>query len=497
MILTFIVAWIVRPVKLETVFGNWLPVSFTGTPLIVAFNPEGISIVIAVATVMTLEALVRSRTTPLLDAAATGRAVIAALVFGALVVTMLAHNLVTLLVGIGLVDLFVAVHGVLQTRQPGRVLRDALFHVISLAFLVVAIALYDASGNSLYMPLAHIPERLMPFIMVALALRFSLVPLRAASDLRYDGDWTEKACIIASLLVLARLPQLAAPELRAWFYGLALLTGLSMLIAGSLSSNRFTLQNCVEAGALAVTLTAAASWQTGTIVVATIAWILGTALVSQTSAAYPATVRRIVQIARYIGAACLIGVPLTAGFVGRAGVAALWANRGPGGMILIAGIAITQLLLTYCVLRLAMWRVTPSADEPATISHYLVAAVLAILSLHVVLFGVSPSLAAAPSLGEQLGHNGWAGWLIWLLPTLIGCAAWWYESRWLSYISLVSDALISFTDLSWWQNILGGALNRIARPLGSIFIFLESDGALLWAVIVILIIVLVSRPGGP
>ena len=166
-------------------------------------------------------------------------------------------------------------------------------------------------------------------------------------------------------------------------------------------------------------------------------------------------------------------------------------------MILIAGFAVTQLLLTFCVLRLALWRVTPNTDESPAISHYLPAAVLAVLSLHVVLFGLSPGLATAPSLGEQLSRNGLAGWLTWLFPTLLGAAAWWYESRWLAYIVLARDAVISLIDLSWWQNILGGALNRIGRPLGSIFIFLESDGALLWAVIVILVIVLVSRPGGP
>jgi hypothetical protein len=503
MFITLLIAWIMRPAQFETVLGDWSPVSFTGTPLIIASNPEGMAIVIAVAAVMTLARLVHNRTTQPRQGAPS-QALIAALLFGALVLTALAHSLVTLLVGIGLVDLFVAIHGVLHSRSPGRVLRDALFHLTSLAFLIVAAALYDASGNSLYLPLAHIPERLLPFIMAALALRFSLLPLRAASDLQYEGGWTDKASVIASLLLIARLPQLEAPELRAWFYGLALLTALSTLIIGSLTRNRASLQTSVEAGALAVALTAAVDWQAGIIVVATMAWLLGTTLVSQTASAYPTAARRIVQIARYIGAACLIGAPLTAGFIGRAGVAVLWSGRGLGGAVLIVGFALTQLLLTFCTLRLVLWREVwrevpdaPSADEPPAISGYVAAVVLIMLSLHVVLFGISPSLAGAPSLGEQLGRNGFIGWIVWLFPTLLGFAAWWYEARWVDYIVLARDSLVSLIGLTWWQYILGGALNRIARPLGSIFVFLESDGALLWAVIVILVVVLVSRPGGP
>jgi hypothetical protein len=61
----------------------------------------------------------------------------------------------------------------------------------------------------------------------------------------------------------------------------------------------------------------------------------------------------------------------------------------------------------------------------------------------------------------------------------------------------VRDRLIALLNLEWWQQILAGAVGRIARPLSSVYTFLESDGVLLWAVIVILIIVLVSRPGGP
>jgi hypothetical protein len=42
-----------------------------------------------------------------------------------------------------------------------------------------------------------------------------------------------------------------------------------------------------------------------------------------------------------------------------------------------------------------------------------------------------------------------------------------------------------------------GAAGRIRAPFTVVFDILESDGALVWAAIVALLAILVSRPGGP
>jgi hypothetical protein len=485
-------AWLVRPAQMETIFGNWSPVSFTGMPLILSLNPEGITVLIGVALAM-LSSLVIVRHT--------GReaiqAVTGALLFGALCVTALAFNLVTLAVGIGLVDLLVAVSGLLISRQPARVLRDALFHFASLALLFIAIALYDAAGNSLYLPLAHLTSNLMPFIAGALVLRFSLLPLRAISDMQNEGSWFDKASPIAGLILVARLSQYGAPELRAWFFGLVLITALFALLLGTLTGSRSRLQASVEIGALAFALLASATWQTAPVIVAAVAWLLGATLVGQNAGTFPLRFRRIVLLLRLVGLLCLVGLPLTMGFIGRAGISATWSGRGLGGLVLIVGLAVAQALLTLCTLRLTLWSDAPSSQEPASPSNYLAVVVLAVLSLHIIVFGVFSRLAGAPSLGDQLAANRLSGWLIWLLPTLVGTAGWWFETRWLHLLTGMSARLSQVIGLNWWQSTVSGALNRIAQPLGSVFVFLESDGALLWAVIVILIVVLVSRPGGP
>ena len=493
--LMLILAWVLRPAQVETIFGNWFPVSFTGAPLILSTNRQGMVLLIALATVMMVDPIARSK----MDLPV--RAVSEALLFGALSITVLANNLVTMLVGLGLVDMLVILSGVMRSRHPARLFREALFLVGSLSFLIIAFSLYDASGNSLYFPLASIPVRVMPFITVSLALRFSLVPLRAASDEQWGDHWTNKASLLAGMALLSHLPALGAPELRAWIFGLALVTALAVLTVGALSTSRTTLRTSVDAGALMLSLTAAVVWQPGVILLAAVAWLMGTTLLDQAAADYPANLRQPVIGARLLGVLCLVGLPLTAGFIGRAGVISAWAERGLGGAILVVGLSLAQLLLTLCALRLWRWADTPGDTPgdavPPSTTQYLMGVALAVLSLHVLLFGLVPTLAGAPSFVDQLGANGLLGWLAWLVSTLLGALAWWFLPRWFNLLSNVRQPLTTLAGMSWWQDILSGALERIAQPLRGVFTFLESDGTLLWAVIVILIVVLVSRPGGP
>jgi hypothetical protein len=489
--LMLILAWVLRSVQVETIFGNWFPVSFTGAPLILSTNSAGMAMLIALATVMMVDPISRSKM------ALPARAATEALLFGALSLTVLANNMVTVLIGLGAVDALVILNGALRGYPTGRLFRDALFLVASLFFLVIAFSLYDASGNSLYFPLAHIPARLMPFILISLALRFSLFPLRAADDNRLGSHWTSKASSLAGLALMARLPTLGAPELRAWFFGLALLTALAILVIGTLTAHRDTLRTSVDTSALLLALTSAVTWRSNAITVAAIAWLTGTTLLGQATASFPNPLRKTVYWARLLGALCLIGLPLTAGFIGRAGVINTWAGRDLNGAILVGMLSLAQILMTLCALRLWRWPEPPGEGVATSIEGYSLSIALAILCLHIILFGLAPGLAGAPSLGDQVSHNGLVGWLLWVLASLAGAAGWWFQPQWVDRLADVRQRIYSVINLAWWQSILAGALERIAKALRAPFVFLESDGALLWAVIVILIIVLVSRPGGP
>jgi hypothetical protein len=426
-----------------------------------------------------------------------GGEIIAGLLFSALAVTALANNLVTLMIGVGLVDFLAILSAMLQNRNTGRALRDALFYGGSSILFLIAIALYGASSNSLYFPLAHISERLMPLITAALALRFCLVPLRAAADVQREIRWTTQASTLAGFVILLRLPQFEAPQMRAWFFVLALLTAVTTLALAVLSNRRSAVQGYVAAGALGVALTSAATWQSGIIAAAAIAWLLGTTLVNASAPLSSPVLRPVLKVTRWLGAACLVAVPLTVGFVGRAGVITAWDGRGVGGVALILGLTLAQVLLTLCSLRLVTWRDAASDEEISPMLSYASIIILTVLGLQVLIYGINPSLAGAPGLGQLFGRNGLAGWLLWLMATAVGGLAWWFESRWREQLTAIPNTVVNALSLNWLQDIVAGALRRLANPLASVFIFFESDGALLWAVVVILIVILVSRPGGP
>ncbi len=501
-----------RPAQIELIFGDWSPVSFTGTPLILAANPGGISILIAIVAVMLLSPFTARSAVGVGGSANENRArpLIAGALFIALCITVLAYDMVTLLIGISLVDMAVALNGLVQSRHAGRVLRDAFFHAASIGLLVIAIALYNVTGNSLYLPLAQIPERLMPFFSTALALRLCLTPLRAASDLvtarsavGNDNDWVDKASPAASLLLLSRLPQLGAPELHAWFFAFALLTAISALALGALTArspsgtvNRSRLQTSLSVGGLAIAVLSAVTWNSGIITASAIAWILGVSLVEFNTSSFGPQLRRVILIPRLVGLLCIVGLPLTVGFIGRSGTITTWAERGLGGAALIVGFALAQVLLTVCALRLLRW-----SDTPATHQRPITEVIRAIMLLApvvlIVLYGLSPNLAGAPSFSSQLSHNGLLGWFLWLITTIVGVAVWFTEGVWSKLIETSRERISSVIGLGWWQDIMTGAIDRLSKPLHGVITFLDSDGALLWAIIVILIVVLVSRPGGP
>ncbi len=490
-IITLILAFILRASQVEMILGDWSPVSFTGTPLIIAANPEGIAILIAVAGVMGLSIMSSDK------AANPAAGPIAGLSFAALSVTVLAHDLVTLLIGLGLLDMLTAVYALLQTHHPRRIMRDVLFNVASLLALAIAVTLCAATGNSLYMPLAHLPDRVMPFIAIALLFRFSLLPLRSVTD-RYIGhDWAGKSSILAGMLVLARLPQLEAPQLHAWFFAFALLTAICALAIGVLSKNRATLMGSIETGTLALALTSAVPWQAGAIITAAVAWLLGTALIDEAAGQYPARYRPAIPVVRAVAALSLAGLPLTAGFVGRAGVISTWAARDIGGAALIMGFSIAQIVLVAALLRLMLWHEPAGGEEEHTGSATLRLAVLGIPSILVVLFGLAPGLSGAGGLSTTFDQVGLAGWIFWIIPSALGGLLWYMEKRWSATLNRYNDRLMTALELNWWQDILAGAIGRLSKPFTGVLTLLESDGALLWAVIVILIAVLISRPGGP
>ena len=496
--LTLIAAWAAHSQPFEITFGNWSPVSVVGAPLILAGSLPATTILIAVAAAQ-LSTSLHPREAGLQSYHTT-----AALLFGALTLTALSNNLLTLFIGVGLVDILAALAGVQRDRDYRRVIANAMFNGASSALLVVVLALYHSQGNSLYIPLATLPERLMPFVTVSLALRFGLAPLRAVAGQYHDTHWTSEASVVAGMIVLSKVPALGAPGYRAWFFGLALLTVALVSAFGAVTRRRSILRASISSGGMGMAVCAAVLQQPGAIAVATLGWLIGSRLVALSPRDETVAARRAAEIGRVIGALCLAGLPLTAGFIGRAGAAAIWADRGLGGAVLVLAFALAQMLFTLCALRLAFAPTSPSTYNiqlpvagPIRMSTALSIFVVTILSLHVLVFGIVPTLAGALDLGDALSRNGLEGWAAWLIPVAAAVALWWFEARWAAFVDPLRQRVYNLFGLSWLHTILDGAMNRISLPLSRVFSILESGSALLWTIVILLIVLLVSRPGGP
>lgn len=496
--LTLVAAWGAHTLSFEMTFGDWGPVSVTGAPLILASSLPATTIVIAVAAAQ-LAASLHPREADLRPDHATG-----ALLFGALALAALSNTLITLIVGIGLVDMLSAIAGIQRGRDHRRVIADGMFRGASSALLVIALALYLSMGNSLYIPLGVFPERLMPFITISLALRFGLAPLRALAGQFHDAHWTSEASAIAGLVALIKLPLLSAPALPAWFFALALLTVVLAGLVGALTRRRSLLRSAISSMGLGLAICSAALQQPGVTAVATLGWLAGNQLVALSPRDESALGRRAALAGRLIGALCLIGLPLTAGFVGRAGVAALWADDGPGGALLIAGLALAQALLTLAALRITFaptgvtaYSVALPSAGPLSLSVALSIFAIAILGAHVLAFGAAPTLAGAPDLAEAMSRHGLAGWLVWVLPIALAVGVWWFEARWAGALAPITQRLYDVISLSWLHTVLDGAMSRLGLPLSRVFPVLEGGSALMWTVVIVLVVVLVSRPGGP
>ncbi len=485
----------------ETVVGNWSPVSFTGLPLAMAGFAPSAGIIIAWATLYFLHSLQPPNATHPESHPATP-----ALLVASLALVAFANNLVALLVGLGLTDLLTA-HWALRRQDNERnALIGLMLSGLSVALLTLVAAVHISAGDSPHLPLVRLDASAATPLALAIALRLNFAPFRASSDAW--GDLRTAAGAVGGLLALTRLPTLGITRLPEWFYGLALASALLTLLIALLRAED-------RADALAPAVATAGAYLAGASAVlaspgataaATIAWLVGAAPIGQPQFAdAPLWAKRVRRAVRAVGALCLIGTPLTVGFVGQAGAVATWTERSIGGWPFALAWSVVFALMTYALLRL----VVSSADEEAQtvrftahplrpsvwVAREAIGGLTALVSI--LTFGIAPALLTAGSLADALARNSAAGWVGWSIAVVAGALLWRLEPRWRPAIRSISDRTIGALELGWCYSLLGGALARLRRPFGQVFALLESDGMLLWAIIAVLLTVLIARPGGP
>lgn len=480
----------------EALFGAWLPVSTLGELLLMRPDAPGAAVVAALAVAQLSGALTRR--------AASWPRIMAAAVFGALVLGALSGSLIGLMAGLGLADVFAATRRLMRGEDAGRVASDALISVVSMAFVTMAAASLVSADGSLYYPLARLSARQSGFLGAAVLLRFAAVLARDESAgrpdrVRPDPDvWAAFAMPLGGLILLMRLPQLGAPALPDWVVVVGFGAGLIQLVRAGLEPQDASSARRALGGVLGVGIVAASAWQTPPLAAAASAFVLGSGLVwrrYQELLATPTT-----QIAALVavgwGAACLAGAPLTPGFIARAGAIDALASRAGvvGGVLLAAGWAAAHAMLVVFGLR-SVSEVRGQRPEGRLHRAWPMAAI-AVPALVILALGVLPPLLGG-NLGASLAATGLTGWISWILGIAAGFGLWALRGRIPAAARSASASLYATLSLRWLTGPLAGALDRLSAPLTSLFVTLESDGALLWTIGLALAAVLIGRSPGP
>ncbi len=485
----------------ETVVGNWSPVSFTGLPLAMAGFAPSAGIIIAWTTLYFLHSL-----QPPNAAHSESHRAAPALLVASLALVAFANNLVTLLVGLGLTDLLTAYWALRRQDNERNALIGLMLSGLSVALLTLVAAVHISAGNSPHLPLVRLDASAATTLALAIALRLNFAPFRTSSDVW--GDLRTTAGAVGGLLVLTRLPTLGIARLPEWFYGLALASALlTLLIALLRAEDRANALAPAVATASAYLAGASAILATpGATAAATIAWLVGAALLGQpqfTDA--PLSARRARYALRIAGALCLVGLPLTVGFVGQAGAVATWTEHSAGGWPFALAWSVVLAAMTYVLLKLVLSSADEQAQPVRSIAHPLrpsmwiareaIGGLTALAPI--LIFGIAPALLTAGSLADALARNSAAGWASWSIAIIAGALLWRLEPRWRPAVRSISNRAIGALELGWCYSLLDGAVARLRQPFGQVFALLESDGMLLWAIIAVLLAVLIARPGGP
>jgi len=496
--LALAIVWMLRGQSFEYALGGWMPVSLTASPIILANNPSSMALLVAWLSVAFYDAYVQRGNKPtwlLLDGLITGG------IHTAMVIAALSNNLITLLIGLGLVDLLCGLR-LLQIRRIGKYANsDLLFMGMSLALLTVAVALHAAQDNSLYFPLAQLDAQTSGLLAIGLAMRLWLLPVHVPQmDMARTAlpHWVAHGG--ATLLALVHLSTIGFSGFPQWLTLLILLSAVLGLANGMITQTTERAQQALVLGSFHLVCAGVVLNQPEVTAAGGVAWLLGNLMVNHRPTANLNIAIRFGQLMRLLGVIVLAALPLTVGFVARSGLAEQ-LMRSPDGFVLAILFLLAQILIVAVALRIALnIPLDELIGDQTPNDHFvgLIPGLIAFLAViaPIALFGIVPTLLGSPALSAVFGRSGALTWVALALSVILGIGLWWTEVRWSPLLENRLSQIEHALSLDWLREIFGGAFERLAKPLRLVFPFLESDGAMLWAIIVLLLVVAVSR-GNP
>jgi formate hydrogenlyase subunit 3/multisubunit Na+/H+ antiporter MnhD subunit len=410
-------------------------------------------------------------------------------------------NLLTLALAWGLFDAFYSTM-LLAQGKSGESVRRAAF-VIALngaATLCIGIAalILNQASQSQYWHLTILPETARGLLAVAAVLRLGLYPLSQWLPIdRRDAPGRAALLYVMPSLVglymLIRLGSLNALPEGTW---LAWLGAISMLAGGVLAwwrgQSHDVLPYVSVSGVGAVVLAGSLTDMPGSVLVSGAAsWALAITVFS---------IGRSLDmrapwwsIGHALAIATFAGLPASLGFALRTNLVAGVASSGNWPLILVSLIAET---LTFgAIVRLAL---TPATDEAPTHRLRLIAyaagiglAALPIFLLPALARSVVPEVTP-PAFEIVLSKLGALGGVLIVLPIFLAGLLIWRGGLPSPAVGGGDSRFVSRVDLSrivgldWLYRIVYWVVNTVARSLRGFASLIEGEGALLWAILILI-----------
>lgn len=198
-----------------------------------------------------------------------------------------------------------------------------------------------------------------------------------------------------------------------------------------------------------------------------------------------------------IGAAAMLGLPPTLGALGVNSLVTGLAAAGDWRLWLaLGGIVLAQAVLGAGLLRALLWPAEPLEGGPVGIGAYI--AGLAALAVAVVAPGVvvlvAPGLAPAAFLGAaRLDAPAGVAWAAAALTLGLGLGLWRFESVTRQWAEGAGALVARGLRLDWLYRLLWQVFRALGIAIANLAQVLEGEGALLWAVALVLALALIFR----
>ncbi|HLF27975.1 MAG TPA: hypothetical protein VJG32_16700 [Anaerolineae bacterium] len=479
-----------RPAS-ETLVSAWQPLSVFGTPVSLRVDPAG--------WLIGFVAVAACAATALAGIAYPGRQRFASRVLAlgmtaALVFAVFSANLLTLALAWGLFDALFAI-AVLARSEGAQVDRRTAFAVgfngaATVCLWLAALALNQAH-QSQYWHLAELSDSARDFLALAALLRLGLYPLSQSLPEERDDAPGRVALLyvlppLAGLHLLVRLADLDALPANSVLIAPA---ALSILIGGALAWWRGRSREALPYLALssigAVVLSGLSSRPTSAppAVLANGAAAWAMAIMTLSFGRGFDRHRPWWSVGYALAFATLVGIPASLGFVVQTSLASGLADAS---LLLIAMILIGEALTFAALIRLA----TTPAPNKAPGTRAAIAAYAGAIALTALLPFLLPALGrsiiptlAPPSFEVALSSLGLLGGVLFALPSVLAGALEWVTHDWPAAPHADPARWLS---LGWLYDLILRMIGGLAGALRGLARVLEGEGAVLWALLILI-----------